>query len=65
MLPEFKGFDWDGGNGNRNWEAHRVSQHKAEQVFLNRPLFVAFTLSGDLIRAISARDMSRRQRKVH
>lgn len=31
----------------------------------DRPLFVAFTLRGDLIRAISARDMSRRERKVY
>ena len=31
----------------------------------NRPLFVAFTLRGDLIRVISARDMSRRERKVY
>jgi uncharacterized DUF497 family protein len=31
----------------------------------NRALFVAFTLRGDLIRVISARDMSRRERKVY
>ncbi|MFP4378712.1 MAG: BrnT family toxin, partial [Spirochaetales bacterium] len=31
----------------------------------NRPLFVAFTLRGDSIRVISARDMSRRERKVY
>jgi len=30
-----------------------------------RPLFVAFTLRGDLIRAISAREMSRRERKEY
>ena len=91
-LPEFKGFVWDEGNVNKNWESHRVSPHEAEQVFFNRPLFVAddvkqsgaerryfvlgqtdddrplfiaFTLRGDLIRVISARDMSRRERKVY
>lgn len=91
-LPEFRGFEWDEGNVNKNWESHRVSPHGAEQVFFNRPLivaddekhsgterryyvlgqtdndrplFVAFTLRGDLIRVISARDMSRRERKVY
>ena len=91
-LPEFKGFDWDEGNVNKNWESHKVSPHEAEQVFFNHPLivaddvkhsgterryfvlgqtdddralFVAFTLRGDLIRVISARDMSRRERKVY
>ena len=31
----------------------------------DRPLFVAFTIRGNLIRVISARDMSRRERKVY
>jgi uncharacterized DUF497 family protein len=30
-----------------------------------RPLFVIFTLRGDLIRAISARDMNRKEREVY
>ena len=91
-LPEFKGFDWDDGNADKNRESHNVSPREAEQVFFNRPLivaddvkhsgterryfvlgqtddnrplFLAFTLRGDLIRVISARDMSRRERKVY
>jgi uncharacterized protein len=91
-LPEFKGFDWDEGNVNKNWESHKVKPHEAEQVFFNHPLivaddvkhsgterryfvlgqtddnralFVAFTLRGNLIKVISARDMSRRERKVY
>ena len=91
-LPEFKGFDWDEGNVDKNWESHKVSPHEAEQVFFNSPLivaddvqhseterryfvlgqtddnralFVAFTLRGGLIRVTSARDMSRRERKVY
>ncbi len=40
-LPEFKGFDWDEGNVRKNREAHRVTLQEAEQVFFNRPLFVA------------------------
>jgi len=31
----------------------------------DRALFVAYTLRGDLIRVISARDMSRREKKVN
>ena len=31
----------------------------------NRALFVAFTFRGDRIRVISARDMSRQERKVY
>jgi hypothetical protein len=31
----------------------------------DRALFVAFTLRGDVIRVISARDMSRRERTVY
>ena len=91
-LPEFRGFDWDEGNGDKNWESHKVSPHEAEQVFFSSPLvvaddvkhsgterryfvlgqtdddralFVAFTLRGNLISVISARDMSRQERKVY
>jgi uncharacterized DUF497 family protein len=35
------------------------------QTDLDRLLFVAFTCRGDLIRVISARDMSRKERKVY
>ena len=90
--PEFKGFEWNKGNADKNWESHKVSPREAEQMFFNRPLivaddvkhsgterryfvlgqtddnrplFVAFTLRGDLIRVISVRDMSRRERKVY
>lgn len=34
-------FDWDGGNAEKNWLRHRVSQSECEQVFFNRPLVVA------------------------
>jgi uncharacterized DUF497 family protein len=85
-------FDWDGGNAEKNWLRHRVSQSESEQVFFNRPLviaedephsqaevrhfalgrtdagrllFVAYTLRGEKIRIISARDMTRRERKEY
>jgi hypothetical protein len=34
------------------------------QTDASRPLFIAFTIRGRLIRVISARDMNRRERKV-
>jgi len=40
-LPEFKGFDWDSGNVEKNWVAHQVTPQEAEQVFFNTPLLVA------------------------
>ncbi len=40
-LPEFEGFDWDQGNIEKNWLAHEVTPHEAEQVFFNTPLIVA------------------------
>jgi uncharacterized DUF497 family protein len=85
-------FDWEGGNAEKNWLRHRVSQSESEQVFFNRPLvaaedephslgevrhyalgrtdagrllFVAYTLRGERIRIISARDMTRRERKEY
>lgn len=35
------------------------------QTDAGRGLFVVFTLPGDLVRVVSARDMSRRERKVY
>jgi len=37
-LPEFEGFDWDEGNIEKNWIAHKVTPQEAEQVFFNIPL---------------------------
>jgi len=34
-------FDWDGGNAEKNWLRHRVTQAECEQVFFNRPFVVA------------------------
>lgn len=92
ILTQATGFDWDGGNLEKNWITHRVAASEYEQVFFNQPLvvapdaahsreeprllllgqtdagrllFVAFTLRQDLIRIISARPMSRKERKVY
>jgi len=37
-LPQFDGFDWSGGNADKNWEKHQVSPLEAEQIFFNQPL---------------------------
>lgn len=37
-LPDFEGFDWGGGNAEKNWAAHRVSPAECEQLFFNSPL---------------------------
>ena len=37
ILESIGGFDWDGGNKDKNWRKHRVTTQEAEQVFYNRP----------------------------
>lgn len=91
-IPEFEGFDWSGGNAEKNWQIHQVVPLEAEQVFFNAPLlygadekhskeesrfyvlwqtdegralFVAFTLRGKRLRVISARNMSRKERRMY
>lgn len=39
-MPEFQGFQWSGGNAEKNWELHGVAPSESEQVFFNRPLIV-------------------------
>lgn len=91
-LPEFVGFDWSGGNGEKNWQRHHVTPSESEQAFFNQPLlvarddsrkhsenrfyalghtdtgrelFIVCTMRETLIRVISSRDMSRKERKVY
>jgi uncharacterized protein len=91
-VPEFEGFDWSGGNAEKNWEGHHVTPLEAEQVFFNTPflagvdpghsqresrfyalgqtddgreLFIAFTMRNRRLRVVSARDMSRKERRVY
>lgn len=91
-APDFEGFDWTGGNAEKNWKTHGVAPAEAEQVFFNTPLlrgddsthsrterryyalgqtdagralFVAFTMRGYRLRVVSARDMSRKERKAY
>ncbi len=96
LLDEFfesiEGFQWDEGNNEKTWVRHEVSQAECEQLFLNRPIVVAFdeghaeverrfvalgradsgrqltvvfTIRGSLLRVISGRPMSRRERGIY
>jgi uncharacterized DUF497 family protein len=92
ILAQCVGFQWDEGNGEKNWELHQVSRGESEEVFFNRPIVVAldqrhsgkearyaalgktdadrllaivFTIRENLVRVTSARDMSRRERRVY
>jgi uncharacterized DUF497 family protein len=91
-VPGFEGFDWSGGNAEKNWEKHRVTPVEVEQVFFNSPLltsadhahsqsekrffvlgqtdegrelFVAFAIRAMRVRVVSARDMSRQERRIY
>ncbi len=91
-LAECRGFGWDEGNLDKNWEKHGVTFWECEEVFLNRPilvggdprhargearyyalgrsdagrlLFVAFTIRRKLIRPISFRDMTTKERRSY
>ncbi|MCZ7593196.1 MAG: BrnT family toxin [Kiritimatiellae bacterium] len=38
-YPEFSGFDWDGGNRDKN-RKHGVHGWESEQLFFNKPLVI-------------------------
>ena len=40
-IAECEGFDWDGGNLQKNWVKHAVMPFECEQLFFNQPLLVA------------------------
>lgn len=37
-FPGSKGFDWDEGNINKNWDKHRVHHLECEEIFFNEPI---------------------------
>lgn len=39
-LSQIIGFDWDGGNIDKNWTKHNVKVEECEQVFFNKPLLI-------------------------
>ena len=40
ILSHCKGFEWDEGNINKNWDKHDVTTWECEQIFFNKPLIV-------------------------
>ncbi len=40
VFADCVGFDWDGGNSEKNWILHQVSRNECEQVFFNAPIVV-------------------------
>ncbi len=37
-ITNCKGFQWDEGNIEKNWQKHQVNKHECEEVFFNYPL---------------------------
>jgi uncharacterized DUF497 family protein len=49
-LSECKGFEWDAGNSDKNWIAHKVSRSECEQIFFNHPLLIVDEMKrGDIV----------------
>lgn len=40
ILPDPLEFEWDKGNIDKNFKKHKVTNKEAEQIFINRPVFV-------------------------
>ncbi|MFH1097421.1 MAG: BrnT family toxin [Candidatus Desantisbacteria bacterium] len=91
-FSQLKGFEWDEGNTNKNWEKHKVAHIECEEIFFKEPLivqpdethsifeeryfalgktdkdrllFIIFTIRGDKIRIISARDMNKKEKRCY
>ena len=37
-FPEYKSFDWDESNIDKNWNKHKVHYLECEEVFFNEPI---------------------------
>ncbi len=40
ILENCQGFQWDKGNGLKNWLKHGITQGEAEEIFFNEPLLL-------------------------
>ena len=40
VFKAAEGFDWNGGNIDKNWQRHQVNNKETEEVFLNKPILV-------------------------
>lgn len=41
LIASLTGFEWDDGNSAKSWKRHQVTQAEQEEVFFNRPVFIA------------------------
>ena len=41
LTARLVGFDWHGGNAEKNWARHGVSRNETEEVFFNQPVLLA------------------------
>ncbi len=41
VIANCKGFQWDEGNLDKNWQLHQVSNGECEELFFNLPLMIA------------------------
>lgn len=40
LIQNCSGFDWDGGNQDKNFIKHNVEQNESEQIFIDTPVFL-------------------------
>lgn len=40
LLESIKGFDWNKGNIDKNWQKHKVDARESEEAFFNEPLIL-------------------------
>jgi uncharacterized protein len=41
LLATCRGFDWNAGNLDKNWDLHQVTNGECEEIFFNLPLIIA------------------------
>lgn len=46
ILRGLRGFEWDKGNSGKSEKKHGVTDREAEEIFFNRPLFIARSAKG-------------------
>lgn len=46
IIESVGGFEWDGGNSEKNWKRHQITQAECEQVFSNLPLLLSVAERG-------------------
>ena len=47
ILGGVQGFEWDGGNSDKNEKKHGVTDREAEEIFFNKPLIIGRSPKGE------------------